>query len=127
MAAQPRPKPQRTQPCANKLWKKAMKAYWRWEVFAPNFTCDGRGERLYQGAMKLCKRAGIDPPERLALLVKHGISTGFPYGKKGYSLKMYEFGWWHPPTEWDWVWASVAAEFVPAIRRRQTKDPARLP
>lgn len=122
-------------PCANKRWKKAMKAYWKWEAFDSPLSSSIREERLYQSAMELCKRSGVDSAERLALLVKHGVSTGFPYGKKGHSLKMYESGWWKPATTWQWRLSNSALRepgdywlVRPNIRRiRPSLNPERLP
>lgn len=138
MAAQPRPKPQRTQPCANKLWKKAAKALWR--------SLASSGEHMPDAATGICRRcqlAGSAHIRRMAIRPK-GANIGALYETflandidrfsrfaiYGPNRPTYDTSipnWWHPPTEWDWVWASPATEDAPAIRRRKPLDPGRLP
>lgn len=110
MAAQPKPKRAKTQPNGRRAVTRYLKRMWKGAI-------SGRPIRPAGPAAETAARQ----------MEERGVSGYHIYGTRHVPVSRMSEDWWHPPTEWDWVWASVAAEFVPAIRRRQTKDPARLP
>jgi hypothetical protein len=130
MAAQTKPKPQRTQPCANKLWKKAAKVYWRFLIASP-FSEKMRG--LDTSLTKI--KAQMGWPFYVKDAAWDYVCPENIYGKRDKGtpvfddpqIDMAQKDWWHPPKDWDWVWASPATEDAPAIRRRKPLDPRRLP
>jgi hypothetical protein len=112
-------KRERTRPCPNKKTKRLYKWAWRWLLLRGT----GRDFAMWGRVHSEINSSVYESP----------LTSGICYKLEDWLFYIDGYDdvsnpdWWHPPKDWDWVWASPATEDAPAVRRRKPLDPRRLP